>query len=144
MISKMNYSRNKGYWCRFFHTKHSKYFSKIKFNGWKNANKAAKDYHKKYLAEHPIPACRFSNKPIITNTSGTNGVHRSFERNKKTGTLKHYWCASYTSCPKGQPKSKRFYVLKRGEAEAKREAIEFRQTWEKQQWLPDSQKTLFF
>jgi hypothetical protein len=117
----------------------SKLFSDNIYGSKGKALVAAEEYLEELRAKHPYisqrPEIFFRKKATARNTSGRNGVYRTyayFTRDKDKKIRHYYWGAFCPLGPNGQRNkwSKRFYIETHGEEEAKRRAIEFREMWE--------------
>lgn len=100
-------------------------FPDSKYGSPEASLEAAKEWHDeaKTLLP-PLNRKEFAELKKRNNTSGHVGVHRSHQI--KNGRKLYHWVASWSPA-KGAQKSRRFSVLKYGEEEAKRLAIEARE-----------------
>jgi len=122
---------------------HSKLFSDNVYGSKGKALIAAEEYLKDYLEKYPEAdkkqwphGFHESEKLYASNTSGRTGVFRTHEYarwGKKKETKIYYWGAFYSIDRHGNRKVRRhhkFYIHQLGEAEARRQAMEFRGMWE--------------
>jgi len=123
---------------------HSKLFSDNVYGSKGKALVAAEEYLEEFVKAHPELEPQKNNWPFWTsetqdvrsnNTSGINGVHKTYTYHGWDKKKKHkawYWAAFCPIGPEGQRNKwmKRFYIDSHGEEEAKRRAIEFRKMWE--------------
>ncbi len=123
----------------------SKTFYDSHFGGKRKARKAAEEFLTSELEAAGVPnipigkrvGLKYPENPkkvLSHNISGRNGVYRSEFVTRRPSGEQHvrYWAASYSIGPNGKRtnRSRRFYIGRRSEREAKRLAVRFREGWE--------------